>query len=211
MAKSVGGSFKVLAAPSAPIAVGNVGAIAGNLGNGDDTAAAGGALVLETLTGVTWTPAGSTSADANGNFAFMVSPSATTTYRVRWDRSSAAVTKLYTSSFVVTVTGPPPGTTPTTISIRTSAASVGLGGTFNLTGVLTPTALAGRTMHADVMKPGRSYWTYSSARVIAGGTTATWWYRYKPLSRGTYRFRGVFDGGSGYESSISGVVTVAVR
>jgi hypothetical protein len=155
-----------------------------------------------------WTSAGSVNSDANGNFAFMMAPSTTTTYRVRWDRSGAALTQLFTAPFTVTVTTP---AAPTSVTIVTSASSVALGRTFNLSGLVTPSALAGKLIHVDVMKPGRSYWSYSSARGIAAGPPASWWYRYAPKARGTYRFRAVFDGSSAYRRAVSGNVTVVVK
>lgn len=208
MAKSVGGSFTTLATPSSPIVSGNLAGVAGALQFGDGTPGTGQPLVLERLSGGVWTSAGSVDSDVNGNFAFMIAPSTTATYRVRWDRSSAAVTRLFTAPFTVTVTT---SAAPTSITIVRSTSGVVLGKTFNLSGLVTPSALAGRLMHVDVIRPGKSYWSYSSARVIAAGSPATWWYRYNPNARGTYRFHAVFDGTPAYQPAISGSVTVVVR
>lgn len=210
LARSVGGTFGMISAPRTPVAIGTISAIAGSVRFGDGGVAAGQQIVLETLSGASWVAAGSTRSDANGNFAFMVSPTAATTYRLRWDRSSAAVTRLVSAPFAVTVVVPDK---PTTITIRTNTTSVLLSQVFVLSGNVTPSALVGKVMHVDVKRPGSAVWIYSSARgIMAGaGGTAVWAYGYKPVLRGTYTFRAVFDGGSGYAKSSSGTVAVAVR
>lgn len=98
MAKSVGGSFKLVAASSS-IAQGNLGFVAGKVVNGDGTGAAGAKLTL-VGTGL------STTSDANGNFAFTVAPTATTTYSVKWERSSIAATHLTSASQTISVVAP---------------------------------------------------------------------------------------------------------
>lgn len=209
MAKSVGGSFKVVTGPSSAITSGSVAAIAGALQFGDGTLGAGQSAVLESLSGATWKVSGRTVSDANGNFAFMVAPAATTTYRVRWERSSAPVTHLLSANVTVAVASP---VAATTVTIRTSAASVLLGRAFVLSGAMTPASAVGQVVRVDVKRPGRTTWSYSSNRgVTAGLAGPVWSYRYLPVLRGTYYFRAVFAGTAGFKPSTSGVVAVAVR
>jgi hypothetical protein len=60
-----------------------------------------------------------------------------------------------------------------------------------------------------VQKPGLARWSYSSARLTYN--ISSWWYRYTPKVRGTYRFRTRFDGGGGRMASITGILSVTVR
>jgi formate-dependent nitrite reductase cytochrome c552 subunit len=102
MALSVSGSFNGMGA-SVSILPGNLGFVSGQVLNGDGTGAAGAALTL--LDGVN--QAGTTVADANGNFSFMVAPSSTTAYRVKWARSSQTITDLYSGYQTITVAQSP--------------------------------------------------------------------------------------------------------
>ena len=102
LALSVGGSFNGMGA-SVSILPGHIGFVSGQVLNGDGTGAAGAELTL--LNGAT--PEGTTVADANGNFAFMVSPSSTTSYRVKWARSSDTIANLYSGYQAITVAAVP--------------------------------------------------------------------------------------------------------
>jgi hypothetical protein len=205
LVKSVGGSFALVSAPEAPVAPSTMNAVAGRIVNGDGSGAAAGTLTLL----ADGTPAGTTVSDANGNFAFTVAPAATTTYVVRWDRSSNASTQLLSDDETIEVAVP---LIPTTITIATSSSNVLLNGQFTLSGAATPVGLVGLNMHVDVKKPGRAYYSYSSARTIyASGGSARWLYKYIPrLIRGTYVFKAVFDGNATYGASTS-PTTVSVR
>jgi hypothetical protein len=101
LADSVGGSFNDIAASNSLIN-GNIGFVAGQALNGDGTGAAGAAVTL--LNGTT--SAGTTIADASGNFSFMLAPSQTTTYRVKWARSSDSIADLFSGTKTIQVTGP---------------------------------------------------------------------------------------------------------
>lgn len=209
LAKSVGGSFATVSAPSAPVAPSTLNAVAGKIVNGDGSGAAGGALSL--LVG--GSPVGTTVSDASGNFAFSVAPAATTSYVVRWERSSNAATHLLSDAKTITVAVVK---IPTTITVRTSRTSAFIGQVFVLSGLVTPSPdMIGRNMHADVKKPNRAYWTYSSARTIySNAGVASWWYRYTLVSgmvRGTYQFKAVYDGDATYAPSQSPIVSVLVR
>jgi hypothetical protein len=70
-------------------------------------------------------------------------------------------------------------------------------------------------MHVDVKKPGKSYWTYSSARTIYSNSSgqAAWMYKYlfkTGMTKGVYYFKAVYDGGAYYPST-SGVISVTLR
>ena len=199
----------MVSAPSGPVAPSTMSAVAGKIVNGDGSGAAGGTLTL--LVG--GSPVGTTMSDANGNFAFTVAPAATTTYVVRWDRSSNAATYLSSAAKTITVSGGGGGGIATTIGIATSSTSVLLNRTFTLSGVVTPVGLVGTNMHCDVKKPGSARWSYSSARTIySSGGVARWLYKYTPrLIRGTYAFKAVYDANATYNGSTSGIVYVRVR
>jgi hypothetical protein len=93
-----------------------------------------------------------------------------------------------------------PVTAATSLTIATSATSVTRGKQFMLSGVMAPTpGTIGLMVHVDVKKPGRSYYSYSSNRVVYAGRggAASWQYKYNTLTtqaKGTYIFHVVFDG-----------------
>jgi hypothetical protein len=86
------------------------------------------------------------------------------------------------------------------LTIATSAASVTRGRQFTLSGLMTPTpGTVGLGVHVEVKKPGKSYYSYSSNRIVYAGVggKASWQYKYNTLktqAKGTYMFRVVFDG-----------------
>jgi hypothetical protein len=83
--------------------------------------------------------------------------------------------------------------------------------------------LAGRvgdTVIVDVKRPGKTHWSYSSARAcyVTGASpggleylTVSWWYRYVPNVRGVYYFSARFDGDSRQLPCSSKPVHVTVR
>ena len=108
MALSVGGSFGQIFS-STTVSSGNVASIAGSIMFGNGAPAAGAKIALEQLSGSSWVQVGNTVVDPNGNYAFKVAPSVTTTYRVRWDRCSNNVSDIYspTATIAVISSGPP--------------------------------------------------------------------------------------------------------
>jgi hypothetical protein len=64
-----------------------------------------------------------------------------------------------------------------------------------------------------VKRPGKRYFSYSSARLTyaAAGPASRWWYRYVPRDRGTYQFYVSFSGDVALVGSTSNLVTVHVR
>jgi hypothetical protein len=114
LALSVGGTFNGMGA-SVSILPGNLAFVSGQVLNGDGTGATGAALTL--LNGIT--PAGTAVSDANGNFAFMVAPGSTTTYHVKWARSSDAIADLMSANQTITVA-------QTSHTVTSSASGAGI-------------------------------------------------------------------------------------
>ncbi len=85
------------------------------------------------------------------------------------------------------------GPAQSTVTIAASAASARIGGVPILSGWITPNDAIGRLMVVYVRKPGKSYWTYSSNRVVYNrGGQAAWQYKYyfKPgMVKGVYVFK----------------------
>jgi hypothetical protein len=99
LAKSVGGKF-THAGASTVVRKGHLAHVAGQIVNGDRSAAAGATVKLLRGTKVLAT----TVSDSHGNFAFTLKVTKTyKTYRVRWARSSVAVTNLYSARMTIKV------------------------------------------------------------------------------------------------------------
>jgi hypothetical protein len=112
------------------------------------------------------------------------------------------------------------GRQATTVTIRTAATTTYIGKTVPLSGAVTPNAMRGVNMVVYVMKPGKTYWTYSSNRTVyALGGGAAWLYKYyfkKGMAKGTYKFKGVapapgFASSAGFLTSTSSTVYIRVR
>jgi hypothetical protein len=112
---------------------------------------------------------------------------------------------------------PTTSATPTALSIASSATSVTRGRQFTLSGLMTPSpATVGQTVHVDVKKPGRTYFSYSSARTLYAGSggASSWQYKYNTLAtqaKGTYEFQVVFDGNATYAPFTSATQTVTFK
>jgi uncharacterized protein (DUF2147 family) len=114
---------------------------------------------------------------------------------------------------------------PTAIDIGASQTTTYIGKTDILRGdvmpgqvqgSLDPSPLAGKIAVVYVMKPGKTYWSYSSNRVIYdyGQLSAGWWYRYyfKPgMTKGYYKFKAVIPKYPGFLASQSPVLSVHVK
>ena len=61
-----------------------------------------------------------------------------------------------------------------------------------------------------VKKPGKAYWSYSSARLVYAAA-GDWWYRYTPMLRGLYQFQVKFAGNASMAAASSPIVGVAIR
>ena len=205
LANEVGGFFDnggVLTGPSTAT-TGSVNILGGSVKFGDGTPAAGASLTLLANN----VPVAATTAGPDGAFSFVVSPLSTTTYQVRWDRSSQVSTYLFSTTKTITIAG-----APTTITIGSSTGSVAVNHQFVLSGLGTPSGLIGLNMHVDVKKPGSSHFSYSSARTFYNsGGNAAWQYKYTPLVTGTYQFQAIWDGNGTYAPSSSTVISVSVH
>jgi hypothetical protein len=98
---------------------------------------------------------------------------------------------------------------PTSIKICTSRARMSPRKAFVVEGRLTPGQLRDCCI-AEVEKPGKVYWTYSSAR-LTYTTAGDVWYQYVPRVRGTYHFRLRFSGDARRLSCVSSTIRVVVR
>jgi FtsP/CotA-like multicopper oxidase with cupredoxin domain len=109
---------------------------------------------------------------------------------------------------------------PTSISIRTSAATTNVGRTAVLSGAVTPADMIGSNIVVYVKKPGKRYWSYSSNRTVysLGGAPA-WQYKYffKPgMAKGIYYFKAAapapgFASAAGFAPSSSSVISIRLR
>ena len=107
----------------------------------------------------------------------------------------------------------------TSITIKATATTTYAGKTPVLSGAVTPSSMIGVNIVCYVMKPGKTYWTYSSNRTVynLNGSPA-WQYKYyfKPgMARGYYKFKAVapapgFASSAGFATSTS-PMTVTIR
>jgi len=113
-----------------------------------------------------------------------------------------------------------PGPVSTSITIKTSAATTYVGRTPILSGAVTPSSMIGVNIVVYVMKPGKTYWTYSSNRTVYSlGAGSAWQYKYyfKPgMARGYYKFKAVapapgFASSAGFATSSSLTIAISVR
>jgi Carboxypeptidase regulatory-like domain len=135
-----------------------------------------------------------------------------------WSVDAAGNEETPHKSAVFTITAP--GPVSTSITIRTSASTAYIGGTPILSGAVSPSSMIGVNIVVYVMKPGKTYWTYSSNRTVysLNGSPA-WQYKYyfKPgMARGSYRFKAGapapgFASSVGFAASTSPAIGMSVR
>lgn len=103
-----------------------------------------------------------------------------------------------------------PAVVQTSLSLRRSSAHLRCGAYLRLSGVLTGGVRAGAHVRYQVKAPGkRTFVTFSAYRDIsASGYSSA---KYRCTRRGTYYFRAVFPGRTGFSSSVSRVVKTVVR
>jgi hypothetical protein len=109
----------------------------------------------------------------------------------------------------------------TTITIKTASTSTSIGRTVRLSGLVTPPQMIGVNIVVYVMKPGKSYWTYSSNRTVytLSGSPASWLYPYyfkRGMAKGYYRFKARcpapgFASSAGFTTSESKTISIRVR
>jgi hypothetical protein len=104
--------------------------------------------------------------------------------------------------------------TPTSISINTNATSTNIGRTPILSGTVSARELYGCIIVVYVKKPGKSYWTYSSNRVVYDRyQVPSWQYKYyfkRGMAKGVYTFKASVPTYPGYPGSVS-PNTVSIR
>jgi hypothetical protein len=119
----------------------------------------------------------------------------------------------------ITVTAPPvtPPTGPlaTSITIKTNATTSRIGGIPILSGSVSPNSgLVGKIIVVYVKKAGKSYWTYSSNRVVYSlYGNAVWQYKYyfkKGMAKGIYTYKAFVPTYTGFVASTS-PTTVSIR
>ena len=126
------------------------------------------------------------------------------------------VTANHTIAASFAITGP----ASTSITIKAGASSTYIGRTVRLDGLVTPSSMIGCNIVVYVMKPGKSYWTYSSNRTAyLWHGAANWMYPYyfkRGMARGYYKFKARcpapgFASSAGYALSESRIIQVRVR
>jgi hypothetical protein len=133
-----------------------------------------------------------------------------------WSSIDIAGNRETTRSASFTVSAP--AVAPTSVTIRTTATSARTGNVPILSGAVTPVGMIGRNMVVYVMKPGKSYWTYSSNRTVyrLSSGAAAWQYKYyfkSGMVKGVYRFKAVVPAYPGFflASASPTMVSITLR
>ena len=104
---------------------------------------------------------------------------------------------------------------PTSITIRTNAATTRIGGIPILSGVVSPSSLIGKNIRVYVKKPGKTYWSYSSTRTVYSRYgVPSWQYKYyfrRGMVRGVYAFKAVVPAWPGFSTKTSPIVSIRLR
>jgi hypothetical protein len=152
---------------------------------------------------------------ASTSFALAPPASGSVSHRVSYwaqDNYGNVEARTFTT---ITVTPSAPVEAPTSITIKTNATSVRIGNIPILSGAVTPFSTVGYNMVAYVMKPGKTYWTYSSNRTVYNlGGKAAWQYKYyfKPgMVKGVYKFKAVMPAYSGHFLTSTSPTTVSIQ
>jgi Cytochrome c552 len=201
MAKSVGGSFASLFWSNS-VVPGGTGFVTGKVINGgiDKSGAAGASLALY-KNGVATDMA--TIADAQGNFAFMITPAGSASYKVVWMRSGDAKSNLSSSSMTVAVAKMASKTT-----LATSATSILVNKSVKLSGKVTPAAV-GQSVKIQYRRTTSASWRALSTVTL--NATSHYAKTKKLTSKGTWYFRTLYSGTATVASSKSAAVKVIVK
>ena len=103
----------------------------------------------------------------------------------------------------------------TSITIKTTTNTTTIGKTPILSGAVTPLGMIGQNIVVYVMKPGKTYWTYSSNRTtyaLSGG--AAWQYKYTfkaGMTKGVYKFKAVVPAWPGFLTSTSSTISIRLK
>ena len=182
MAKSVGGSFSAVFGSNS-VAMGGTGFITGKVMNGDGSGAAGASLVLYANGAAT---SATTKADAQGAFAFIITPDAATTYKVVWQRSGDTGSNLASANIGVSIAKMASKTT-----VAASAKTVTFHKSVKLTGTVTP-AMAGKTVKIQYRRTTSGAW--KSLATVTLGAASQYSKTYTPTAKGAWYFRTAFAG-----------------
>ena len=172
--------------------------------------------------GGTISGAASQTVDAGANGTAVTAVPNTGYYFVQWSDGFLKATRTdigITEDVSVTALFAP--NRATSITIKTAATLTYIGRTVRLSGLVTPQDMIGVNIVVYVMKPGKTYWTYSSNRTVYtyAGSPASWLYPYyfKPgMARGYYKFKARcpapgFASSAGFATSESPMITIRVR
>jgi hypothetical protein len=149
----------------------------------------------------------------------------------RGQERRSAVIVLLLATLVLTALGPTQALAlkaaadqPTSILIHSDKTTVYHGKSAILGGDVTPGQepldaggpMTGKIMVAYVMKPGKTYWSYSSNRVMfdIGHETVAWWYRYTfkaGMTKGWYKFKAFLPKYDGFTSSQSSILYIRLK
>ena len=103
----------------------------------------------------------------------------------------------------------------TSIGIGANRTTAYTGQIVTLSGTVTPFSMVGNNIVCMVKKPGRTFYSYSSARTVYDlGGTAAWLYKYKfvgGMAKGVYTFKALVPASTGFLASSSGTVSVRLR
>jgi hypothetical protein len=107
-------------------------------------------------------------------------------------------------------------TKATSITIATNATTSKIGGIPILSGTVTPVGLVGKVIVVYVRKPGKSYWSYSSNRVVYDRYgVPSWQYKYYfkgGMAKGIYTYKAfVPDYGDMLASTSPMTVAITVK
>lgn len=104
---------------------------------------------------------------------------------------------------------------PSAITIKSNVGTTYIGKVATLSGAVSPVDLIGTNIVVYVMKPGKTYWTYSSNRTAyALGFGGAWQYKYtfkRGMTKGLYRFRAVVPPRAGFLTSTSSTLSVRLK
>jgi len=197
-ARAVGAGFTRFGATKYDTTM-KVAVVYGTFEMGDGGPAAGERAIVQARPNgdASWTDIGGVVVGDDGDFAYWVGPTGTTSYRVVWTpKSGVAVT-----SAAATVTLG----TSTTASVSTSGLT--LGRSVAIRGAVSP-AHAGRTVTIQYKK-GTGAWKKLGTSTL--GSTSAYTRTWKPTARGTYYVKTVFAGDASHTGSTSPTRKVTVR
>jgi hypothetical protein len=195
-ARAVGANFSAFDVSDPIFVNGYGGFVAGTLVDG--TGAAFVDQSVDLYSGAT--KLGSAKTDENGNVAFRVLPTVSTSYSLVFAVRSGNSASSGSKTIVV-------NKVPTSISIKGSASSVYLYKYCTISGSVSPN-LAGQTVTIQ-RKYGTGSWVTAATRTLDG--TSKYSYSWKSSKRGTWYFRAIYGGNATYAAKTSASAKVVVK